>query len=132
MGPIWPIRWRGSLPLGPWRQGRALLSPWPAHLPPCGISPTWGREEGLHPSLAYIRRGRVPFFLHPIEFFLSLFLLPSRGSHCLELVLGWGFLHHTHDVVLLESGSESIFFHCLSGSELGGTSLTPYACNRTR
>ena len=43
-----------------------------------------------------------------------------------------GILHHTHTVALLESGSESIFFRCLSGSEPGGTSLTPYACETTR
>src|SRR3954470_16458958 len=31
----------------------------------------------------------------------------------MESTLGWGFLHHTHAVVLLESGSESIFFPLL-------------------
>src|SRR3954465_10282951 len=41
------------------------------------------------------------------------FLLPRVDSPCLESTLGWGFLHYTHAVVLLESGSESIFFPLL-------------------
>ena len=45
---------------------------------------------------------------------------------------GWGFLHHTHAVALLESGSESIFFRCSAGSEPGGMSHTPYVCETTR
>ena len=45
---------------------------------------------------------------------LSLFLLPRVDSPCLESALGWGFLHHTHAVVLLESGSESTFLPLLA------------------
>ena len=102
----------------------------------CGFSPTWGEEGGLHLPLSYIIRGGVHRLFIPIDLLfettLSLLILPTSGSHCLELVLGWGFLHHMHAVVLLELGSESIFFRCSSGSEPGGTSLTPYACETTR
>src|SRR4051812_49257103 len=89
--------------------------------PSKGFSPTWGREGGVHPLLSLYKEGYVgvPFsFIQSSSF--CLFLLPSSDSPCLESLLGWGFLHHTHVVVLLESGSESIFFHCSSGSELGG------------
>src|SRR4051812_40323053 len=109
MGLIGPIRGGGSLPLGPCAKGGPLPH-WPAHLPPSGISPTSGRDGGSIPSLAYLRRGRGALFGHSIEFFLSLFLLPSADSPCLDSAPCWGFLHHMHAVVLLESGYESIFF----------------------
>src|SRR3954466_4537873 len=87
------------------------------HIPPLGISPTPEVEGGWHPSLSYIRRGRgallIIIFLRQVLISLSLLLLPRVDSPCLEATVGWGFLHHTHDVVLLESGSESIFFPLL-------------------
>src|SRR4051812_20304343 len=62
MGLKRPIRGGGSLP--PWpmapREGPTPLMAHP--LSPLGFSPTWEVEGGWHPSLAYIWRGRVPFF----------------------------------------------------------------------
>jgi len=109
---------RGASPLGQGVKG-GPSSPLAAPNPlPLGFSPTWEGEGGWHPSLAYIRRGGgALFFTQQFETiflrFLSLFLLPRVDSPCLESALGWGFLHHTHAVVLLESGSESIFFPLL-------------------
>ena len=75
----------------------------------------------MAPLLGLYKEGWGCPFLHTIDFetsflrSLSLFLLPRVDSPCLESALGWGFLHHTHAVVLLESGSESIFFPLLAG-----------------
>src|ERR1041385_3851711 len=85
--------------------------------PSLGISPTPEGEGGCHPSLAYIRRGRgallIMNFLRKVSHLSPSFLLPRVDSPCLKSILGWGFLHYTHAVVLLESGSESIFFPLL-------------------
>src|SRR4051812_26844796 len=91
---------RGPPPLG----GPPLL--------PLGIVPH-GKLTEVAPSLAYIRRGRVPFYSYQLFSLSSSFLLPRVDSPCLDATLGWGFLYHTHVVVLLESGSESIFFPLL-------------------
>src|SRR3954468_23956244 len=108
-----PMRGEGGFPLGPWRQGRGL-GPLPSRtLPPFGNLVPHGGGEEVPPSLAYIRRGRVPFFIHPIEFFLSLFLRPRADSPCFEFALGWGFHHHPNAVTLPESGSGSVLFPLL-------------------
>src|SRR3954471_7643570 len=52
--------------------------------PSLGISPTPEVEGGWHPSLAYIRRGRVPFFFIQIDLrqvsLISLSLLSPSSS----------------------------------------------------
>ena len=63
MGLKRPIRGRRSLP--PWamtQKGGAHPLAAPTPPPLLGFSPTWEGEGGWHPSLAYIRRGGVPFF----------------------------------------------------------------------
>ena len=87
-----PLGGEGASPLGLGAKG-GPTSPLPGAPPlPSGFSPTWEGEGDVHPSLAYIRRGRVPLLfiqlISPFETTLSLLLLPSSGSHCLELVLG--------------------------------------------
>ena len=85
MGPWGPLREEGVSPLGLGAKGGAHPPPpiWPEHSPPWEFSPTWERGGGWHPPLAYIRRGRPPFFQHTnISFFLLLLLgseLPLFG-----------------------------------------------------
>ena len=93
-----------------------------------------GREEHLPLALYKVEEGS-PFSTqsHLIEISLSLSSsLPVWFPFFGAGTRGWGFLHHTHAVALLESGSESIFFRCSAGSEPGGTLHTPYACETTR
>src|SRR3954464_11417267 len=116
MGLKRPIRGRRELPLGPRRQGREPTSPSRTKPPSLGFSPTWEGEGGWHPSLAYIRRVGCLFSTHNFDLrqvsqISLLSLSPSSSGLPLFGVYTWlGFLHHTHAVVLLESGSKFIFF----------------------
>src|ERR1041385_4276227 len=116
MGLKRPIRGRREVPLGPRRQGREPTSPSRTKPPSLGFSPRWEGEGEWHPSLSYIRRGGVPFFftqfdLRQVSRISLLSLSPSSSGLPLFGVYTWlGFLHHTHADMLLESGSESIFF----------------------
>ena len=129
MGPWGPLREEGVLPLGLGAKGgahpplgRRTTSPWE-------FSPTWGRGGGWHPPLAYIRRGRPPFFQHTnISFFLLLLLgsgLPLFG------VCTWiGVLHHKAG---RRSAGVGIRSRLSSAARLvrglGGTWILPYKCN---
>src|ERR1041385_8917867 len=105
---------RGFPPLAHGAKGGALAPSLAAPFPPFGsLVLHGGGEEVAPPFLAYIRGGRVPFFIHPIEFFLSIFLRPRADSPCLEFAPGWGFHHHSNAVALPESGSGSVFFPLL-------------------
>src|ERR1041384_289393 len=78
-----------------------------------------GEGRRMAPPLAYIRRGRPPFFQHAnISFFLLLLLgseLPLFG------VCTWiGVLHH-------KTGRLSAAARLVRGS--GGTSIVPYVYN---
>src|SRR4051812_19987912 len=78
-----------------------------------------GRGGRVAPLLGLYKEGWVPFFFTQFDLrqflrsLFSLFLPPRVESPCLESTLGWGFLPHTHAAVLLESGSETIFFPLL-------------------
>src|ERR1041385_8943266 len=93
MGPWGPLREEGVSPLGLAPRvgpttplGRRTPPPWE-------FSPTWGRGGGWHPLLAYIRRGRPPFFQHTnISFFLL--LLPGSGLPLFGVCTWIGVLHH--------------------------------------
>ena len=75
-----------------------------------------GEGRRMAPPLAYIRRGRPPFFHHLIELSLSLslFLRPRADSPCLESAPGLGFSTIRQAIVLLESGSVAVFFPLLA------------------
>jgi hypothetical protein len=76
MGPWGPLREEGVSPLGLGAKGGAH-PPYGRRTPsPWEFSPTWGRGGGWHPPLAYIRRGRPPFF--PEHQYLLLPSSPSR------------------------------------------------------
>src|SRR4051812_12097101 len=87
MGLKRPIRGGGSLP--PWTMvPREGPTPFGQHTnPPLGFSTTPGREGGVHPSLAYIRRGRVPFSSYQLSSLLS--LSPSLSGLPLFRVCTW-------------------------------------------
>src|SRR3954468_22991196 len=79
------------------------------------LVPLGERGGEFAPPPVLYRKGRGPPFysfnlFSFLRHLLSLFLFPQVDSPCLESAIGWGFLHHMHIVVLLESGSESIFF----------------------
>ena len=117
MGLIGPIRGGGSLP-------PRHMAPREGDTPPLWRTPslslwfstTWDVEGGWHPPLAYIRRGRgahffITFDLRQVSLIFSFPPFSSSSGLPLFGVYTWlGFLHHTHAVVLLESGSKSIFF----------------------
>src|SRR3954463_16254903 len=91
-GPMGPIKGGGGLPPWAWRQGWGPPSFLAGALPPpWEFSPTWGRGGGWHPPLAYIRRGRPPFFQHN-NIFLSLSVsFLEVDSPCLESAPGLEF-----------------------------------------
>ena len=62
MGLIAPIRGRGVSPHGPWRHEGAHPPRAAPFALPLGLVPPQKWRGGWHPSLAYISRGRVPFF----------------------------------------------------------------------
>src|SRR4051812_17156115 len=68
-------------------------------------------KEGRGAPFNSIQFNSIGYLLRHL---FSLFLLPRADYPSLESALGWGFLHHTHVIVLLESGSESIFFPLLA------------------
>src|SRR4051812_49280736 len=78
-----------------------------------------GRGGRVAPLLGLYKEGWVPFFytqfdLRQVSQISLLSLSPSSSGLPLFGVYTWlGFLHHTHAVVLLESGSKSIFFSLL-------------------
>ena len=88
-----------------------------------GNSPTLGREGEEHlPLVLYIVEEGSPS-PHLISFETS--LSPSLSPFVWFPLFGADtrglrFLHHPDAVALLESESESIFFHCSAGSEPGG------------
>ena len=132
MGLKRPIRGSGSLPPWAMRQGRGPLPLGRRTNPPWGFSPTPGREGGVHPSLAYIRRGRGALFFTTIEF-SSLSLLPLSGlplfGVCTRLRISPPYARR-------RSVGIRIRIHLLSAARLvwspEGTSGTPYACNPAR
>jgi hypothetical protein len=129
MGPWGPLREEGVSPLGLGAKGGAHHPPWPAHSPPWEFSPTWGRGGGWHPPLAYIRRGRPPFFQHTnISFFLL--LLPGSGLPLFGVCTWIGVLHHKAG---RRSAGVGIRSRLSSAARLvrgpGGTSIVPYVYN---
>src|ERR1041385_3721028 len=94
MGPWGPLREEGVSHLGLGAKGGAHHPPWPAHCPPLGsLVPHGGGEEDGTPPLAYIRRGRPPFFQHTnISFFLL--LLPGIGLPLFGVCTWIGVLHN--------------------------------------
>src|ERR1043165_7378407 len=93
-GPMRPIKGGGGLPPWAWRQGWGPPPPLAGALPPFGsLVPHGGGEEDGTPPLAYIRRGRPPFFQHTnISFFLI--LLPGSGLPLFGVCTWIGVLHH--------------------------------------
>ena len=127
-----PIRRGGSLPPWAMHQGRGPFPPGRRTSPPSGISPTSGREGVWLPSLAYIRRGRVPFSNHPIEFYLS--LSPTLSGLPLFGVCTW--LGVSPPYAHRRAAGTGIRIRLLSAARLvwspEGTSIAPYVCNPAR
>ena len=121
MGPFGPIRGRREPP--PWpmapREGPTLHMAHPPS-PPLWFSTTWEVGGGWQPPLAYIRRGRPPFFHHLIDFFLSLFLLPRADPPCLGFALGWEFSTISRTSLYRSLDPNPSSFRCSPGSEPGG------------
>src|SRR3954468_1390708 len=89
--------------------------------PSLGISPTPEVEGGWHPSLAYIRMGRVPFFFIQIDLrqvsLISLSLL-SPSSSGLPLFGGYTWLGISPPYARRRAAGIGIRIHLLSGALL--------------
>src|ERR1041384_1929928 len=107
--------------------------------PSLGISPTPEVEGGWHPSLAYIRRGRVPFFFIQIDLRqVSLISLSLLFSFLEWTPLVWS-LHLVGYFSIIRTPSccwnrdpNPSSFRCSTGSEPGGTSGILYVYNPAR
>ena len=89
----------------------------------------WSQGVGPIPPLAYIRRGRPPFFQHTnISFFLL--LLPGSGLPLFGVCTRIGVLHHKAG---RRSAGVGIRIRLSSAARLvrgpGGTSIVPYVYN---
>src|ERR1041385_8444639 len=128
MGPWGPLREEGVFPLALGAKGGAH-HPLGRRTPPLGsLVPHGGGEEDGTP-LAYIRRGRPPFFQHTnISFFLL--LLPGSGLPLLGVCTWIGVLHHKAG---RRSAGVGICSRLSSAARLvrvpGGTSIVPYVYN---
>ena len=139
MGLKRPIRGRRELP--PWAKAprEGPTSPSRTNSPPWGFSPTWEGEGGWHPSLAYIRRGGVPFFFTTIDLrqvsqISLLSLSPSSSGLPLFGVCTW--LGISPPYARRRAAGIGIRIHLLSVARLvrspEGTSIAPYVCNPAR
>src|SRR4051812_34215640 len=88
-----------------------------------------GRGGKFAPPLVLYKKGMGATFIHPncslfIDNTLSSFSFLRQAPIVWSLYQDGGFLPHTHVIVLLEWGPESIFFCRSYSPEPGGTSHT--------
>src|SRR4051812_7320956 len=129
MGPWGPLGEEGVSPLGLGAKGGAHPPLWPGTSPPLGSLVPHGEGRRITPPLAYIRRGRPPFFQHT-NISVFLLLLPGSGLPLFGVCTRIGVLHHKAG---RRSAGVGIRSRLSSAARLvrgpGGTSIVPYVYN---